>query len=69
MFVVDSTERQRVTDCKYEIRKHQEDILENKSVALLVMASKLDIPGAMSIQEITEKLELHQITDKEWCTL
>jgi signal recognition particle receptor subunit beta len=35
-------------------------------VPLLVLANKQDLPGAMSVVEISEQLQLAQITDRPW---
>ena len=39
---------------------------ELKNARLLVFANKIDVPGAMNIHEVTEKLDLNTITDREW---
>ena len=65
IFVVDSNDRERISYSSDELfTLLKEDLL--KSSLLLVMANKQDLPNAMSVQEITEKLELHKITDREW---
>merc|ERR1712061_189134 len=33
---------------------------------LLVLANKQDLPNAMSVAEITDKLELHTLRDRTW---
>lgn len=40
---------------------------ELKDIPLLVMANKQDLPNAMSIAEITDKLDLHKIRGNPWC--
>lgn len=65
MFVLDSNDRDRISECKDEIwRMFGED--ELKSSLLLVMANKQDLPNAMSVEEITEKLELNKVKHREW---
>jgi small GTP-binding protein len=58
IFVVDSLDRERVSLAKHEI-----DILmsqdELRDSALLVFANKQDLPGAMNVTELQEKLGLH----------
>ena len=39
---------------------------EMKEALLLVFANKQDIPGAMSPQEVQDKLKLNQLKDKIW---
>ena len=40
---------------------------ELRDVILLVLANKQDLPNAMSVQEITEKLGLNALRDRQWC--
>ena len=66
IFVVDSNDRERMEECKDELwRFLGED--ELKESILLVLANKQDLPNAMSTQELTEKLELDSIQDRDWC--
>ena len=68
MFVVDSTDRERMEECKDELwRFLGEDKL--KESILLVLANKQDLPNAISTQELREKLALDSIRDKDWCKL
>ena len=68
IFVVDSNDRERMEECKDELwRFLGED--ELKESILLVLANKQDLPNAMSTQELTEKLELDSIHDRDWCKL
>ena len=65
ILVVDSNDRERVDEAKEEMwRMLAED--ELKSCIFLVMANKQDLPHAMSVQEVTEKLELEKIRNREW---
>ena len=66
IFVIDSNDRDRLSECKDELwRFLQED--ELKDSVLLIMANKQDLPNALSTQEITEKLELNSIRNRKWC--
>lgn len=66
MFLLDSNDRDRISECKDELwRLLSED--ELRSSHLLVMANKQDLPNAMSIEEVTEKMGLHNIRNREWC--
>ena len=63
IYVVDSSDRDRIQDAKDELEKMlQEPEMEN--VVLLVLANKQDLPNAMTATEITEKLELRQVRQK-----
>ena len=66
MFVVDSNDRERIEECREEIwRFLGED--ELRECTVLVMANKQDLPNAMSVDEITDKLRLNSIRDHTWC--
>merc|ERR1712182_181334 len=57
IFVVDSNDRDRVEDAKEELHKIlQED--EMRDAVLLVLANKQDLPNAMPVAEISQKLDL-----------
>jgi len=65
IFVVDSNDRDRVEDAAEELKKMlAED--ELKDCVVLVMANKQDLSGAMSPNEVTEKLGLQQLKGKQW---
>ena len=60
IFVVDSNDRDRVDECREELGRFMtEDGLQDCCV--LILANKQDLPSAMSIEEITEKLELNKL--------
>ncbi|XP_072310087.1 ADP-ribosylation factor 4 [Eucyclogobius newberryi] len=65
IFVVDSNDRERVTEAEEELTKMiQED--ELKDAAILIFANKQDLPNAMGVSELTDKLRLHSRRDKTW---
>jgi ADP-ribosylation factor protein 1 len=65
IFVVDSNDRDRVTEARDELMKMlQED--EMRDAILLVFANKQDLPNAMSAAEITEKLQLNTLRNRQW---
>jgi ADP-ribosylation factor 1/2 len=39
---------------------------ELRDATLLVFANKQDLPNAMSVSEVTDKLGLHSIGDRKW---
>lgn len=66
IFVVDSNDRDRISDCKDELhRMFGEEQL--RDVPVLVLANKQDLPNAMSVNGITDRLELHTIRNRPWC--
>ena len=66
LFVVDSNDRERMEECRDELSRFMvED--ELKDCTILVMANKQDLPNAMTLQEITEQLDLNKLpADREW---
>lgn len=65
IFVVDSNDRERITEAHDELHKMLgED--ELRDAVLLVFANKQDLPQAMSVAEITDKLGLHNIRNRKW---
>jgi small GTP-binding protein len=65
IFVVDSNDRERVGNARDELSKMlSED--ELRDAVLLVFANKQDLPNAMSTAEITDKLGLHSLRQRNW---
>lgn len=65
IFVVDSNDRERVAESCEELSKMlMED--ELKDAVLLVFANKQDLPNALSVSELTDKLGLHALRNKTW---
>ena len=65
IFVVDSNDRERVSEAAEELGKMlNED--ELRDAALLVFANKQDLPNAMTVAEITDKLGLHSLRSRKW---
>jgi len=65
IFVVDSNDRERVQEAADELNKMlNED--ELRDAAVLVFANKQDLPNAMSVAELTDKLQLHSIRNRKW---
>jgi len=67
--VVDSNDRERVDrgdgSAAEELAKMlRED--ELRDATLLVLANKQDLPNAMSVAEITDKLHLHDMRSRKW---
>jgi small GTP-binding protein len=65
IFVVDSNDRERVTESAEELSKMlQED--ELRDAVLLVFANKQDLPNALSVSELTDKLSLQSLRNRTW---
>ncbi|XP_068169680.1 ADP-ribosylation factor 4-like [Antennarius striatus] len=65
IFVVDSNDRERMAESSDELSKMlNED--ELKDAALLVFANKQDLPNALSVSEVTDKLGLQNLRNKPW---
>ncbi|CAE8607748.1 unnamed protein product [Polarella glacialis] len=65
IFVVDSNDRDRVEDAREELNKMlNED--EMREAILLVFANKQDLPNAMPAAEVTEKLGLQNMRNRQW---
>eukprot|EP01105_Mastigella_eilhardi_P003438 TRINITY_DN1439_c0_g1_i5.p1 TRINITY_DN1439_c0_g1~~TRINITY_DN1439_c0_g1_i5.p1 ORF type:complete len:180 (+),score=65.00 TRINITY_DN1439_c0_g1_i5:139-678(+) len=65
IFVVDSNDRERVGEAKEELQKMlSED--ELRDAVLLVFANKQDLPQAMSVAEVTDKLGLSSMRNRKW---
>ena len=65
IYIIDSIDRDRIESSRNEMMTmlSEEDLV---GVPLLVLANKQDLPGAMSEVEISEKLGLTNITDRQW---
>jgi len=65
IYVVDSDDRHRTEDAREELTKMlNED--EMRDAVLLVFANKQDLPNAMTAAEVTEKLGLHNMRNRQW---
>ena len=65
IFVVDSSDRNRIAEAKNELFKllAEEELQE---AVLLIFANKQDLPNAMSTSEMSEKLGLHRLKGRSW---
>ena len=62
---MDSNDRERIQEAHDELSKMlNED--ELRDAILLIFANKMDLPQAMSVAEITEKLGLQEIRNRKW---
>lgn len=66
--MVDSNDRERIPEAREELQRMlNED--ELRDALLLVFANKQDLPNAMNAAEITDKLGLHSLRQRQWCVL
>ena len=68
MYVVDSNDRERITECKDELWRFLEEE-ELKDAIVLVMANKQDLPNAMTVEEVSQGLGVEKIRDRTICKL
>ena len=65
IFVVDSNDKDRIGEAHDELhRMLSED--ELREAVVLVFANKQDLPNAMSVAEVTDKLGLHSLRNRKW---
>lgn len=65
IYVVDSNDRDRIEDARDELQRMlNED--ELRDALLLIFANKQDLPNAMNAAEITDKLGLHSLRQRQW---
>lgn len=66
VFVLDSNDQDRITEAQIHLHiMINEDELRNKPV--LILANKQDLPNAMPVSEICDKLELSKLSvDRKW---
>ncbi|KAI5607513.1 ADP-ribosylation factor 4b, partial [Silurus asotus] len=65
IFVVDSSDRERIHEAALELQKMlEEDAL--RDAAVLILANKQDLPDAMPVHEMTEKLRMHTLKGRQW---
>ncbi|XP_067243183.1 ADP-ribosylation factor 4-like [Chanodichthys erythropterus] len=65
IFVVDSSDHDRIEMAAEELNMMlAED--EMREVVLLVLANKQDLPKAMAVHELTERLGLHALRGRQW---
>ncbi|XP_008146631.1 ADP-ribosylation factor 1-like isoform X1 [Eptesicus fuscus] len=63
IFVVDSTDQERMDEAREALMWM---MVEFTDIILLVFANKQDLPNAMNTAEITDKLGLHSLHNRNW---
>ncbi|XP_074308795.1 ADP-ribosylation factor-like [Silene latifolia] len=67
IMVVDSSDRDRIEDAREELHRYMKEIeVIGKKANILVYANKQDLPNAMSVAEITDKLDLQLLDRHYW---
>jgi len=69
IWVVDSSDRDRIRGAGYTAREELHELLHEHELAdavVLILANKQDKPNCMTVEEITEKLDLSSITSHKW---
>ena len=65
IWVIDSSDKMRINDCKAELNK----LLEEERLlgaTLLIFANKQDLPGSLSTEELSQLLDLNAIKTHHW---
>ena len=65
IFVVDSNDRDRIEDAAEELKKMLAEE-ELKDCQVLVMANKQDLEGALTPNDVTEKMGMNQLQGRTW---
>jgi len=65
IFVVDSNDRERIGEAKLELARMLEE-QELRDAVVLVLANKQDLPNTMTAAEVTDKLGLHAMRNRNW---
>merc|ERR1711953_1464678 len=72
IFVVDSNDRDRIDEASGHEHSAKEELHhmlaedELRDAVLLVFANKQDLPNAMSVNEVTQKLGLNAVRNRQW---
>ena len=65
IFVVDSSDRERITEARSELHQLLETP-ELKEAKVLVFANKQDLPNALTVSEITHGLDMNSLGLRKW---
>lgn len=66
--VVDTADRDRIDEARKELHKIIDD-REMKDAVVLVFANKQDLKGALSAEEVPEKLGLNRLRGRNWLVM
>lgn len=65
VYVVDSSDQDRMDEAAEELHHILADDTM-RHAALLVFANKMDLPGAIPVKALTERLKLNEIRSRQW---
>lgn len=67
IFVVDSNDKDRIGEAHDELHRmlSEQDL---RDAVVLILANKQDLPNAMSVAEVTDKLGMHSLRNRRWYT-
>lgn len=65
IFVVDSGDRERIQEAREELHRLISS-QELRGAPVVLVANKQDLPGALGVKEITKRLNLSGITNRQW---
>lgn len=65
IFVVDSNDRERIAEAQEELQNMLVEE-ELRDAVLLVIANKQDLPNSMNAAELTDKLQLNTLRNRQW---
>lgn len=68
VFVVDCSDHRRIDEARYELHRIVNDY-EMRDAVILIFANKQDIPGALSPNEITERLQMPLLEGRVWSVI
>ncbi|KAM9945329.1 hypothetical protein ACTFIT_003585 [Dictyostelium discoideum] len=67
IFVVDSSDQERIEEVRLEIKKLDENIKIFKNHPFLIFANKQDLKNSLSIEQLIDKLELNKLSlNRKW---
>ncbi|KZV64410.1 putative ADP ribosylation factor 1 [Peniophora sp. CONT] len=66
IFVTDCGDRERIDEARTELHKHIMSYDNLRELPVLVYANKQDLEKAMTVEEVTEKLGMHELKESTW---
>eukprot|EP01100_Stratorugosa_tubuloviscum_P002848 TRINITY_DN1673_c0_g1_i1.p1 TRINITY_DN1673_c0_g1~~TRINITY_DN1673_c0_g1_i1.p1 ORF type:complete len:176 (-),score=43.98 TRINITY_DN1673_c0_g1_i1:113-640(-) len=66
IFVVDSNDRDRLSESTNKLHQLIRERQQPNNSIILIFANKQDLPTAMSISELTQKLNLNSLSTNKW---
>lgn len=68
LFVVDSSDKEKIPQAKLELHKLLSEKLMN-NIPLLVIGNKIDLPGHLNEKEIIEQMSLDYLDKNQWLVI